>query len=229
MGWFHTAHAVMHHGNYGLFTHASLWLLRHNMKRIRFWVSLFCIIFGALESRLQLGVKRNMSNWQLYICIFIKRLDSTSADRFSGSISFFLFCYYECSAVYIWFGEEYGKKESTFKRVLQWMVKLFFFFCLCGKQKRWSLCPVIFPYSYWLSIICWKSAIRLLKSILFSGAASQHLLIRLYNCQNTKLRMRHAPRSRAHTCCLIIYTCTVIKETSAMHQAGKYLTAINLN
>lgn len=75
------------------------------------------MVFGALESGLHLSVKRNMSNWQIYICIFLKRPDSTLTDRFSGSscFFFFFFFYFACSAVYIYLSE--SVRDTVRRRV----------------------------------------------------------------------------------------------------------------
>lgn len=108
------------------------------MKRIRFWVSLFCIIFGALESRLQLGVKRNMSNWQLYICIFIKRLDSTSADRFSGSISFFFAIMNVLQFIYDLVRNTVRRRVHLKECYNEWLN--FFFFFVSVENKRGGVC-----------------------------------------------------------------------------------------
>lgn len=112
----------------------------------------------------------------------------------------FLCGYFEWPAVYLWDRNVRDTvRRSIFERVLHCTVILFFSFffwgfCLYGavSSKRGGVCIPSYFHRYWLSSICLKLAIRLLKSILFSGVASQHFLIRLYNCQNTKIIIRDA-------------------------------------
>lgn len=173
--------------------------LRHNMKQ-RSWV---CQIPDSPDFCARLVHSNLVCIWtwrekwairQLHVCIFRER---------PGTCSWFqqfLCGYFEWPAVYLWDRNVRDTvRRSIFERVLHCTVILFFSFffwgfCLYGavSSKRGGVCIPSYFHRYWLSSICLKLAIRLLKSILFSGVASQHFLIRLYNCQNTKIIIRDA-------------------------------------
>lgn len=167
----------------------------------KWWVIHTCITVAA-EAQYEAESVTSQNSWFTFlfapVCIwtwrknerlvtgsYIFAYSKRGRTVFSGSTGV-LFGYFKSSAV---FEVIRWKIKSMLKECYTAHLHFFFFLgmygtlwdCLLQKKRV----PSYF-HSYWLSIICWKSVIRPLKSIRFSGVASQHLLIRLYNCQNTK-------------------------------------------